>query len=272
MKKILVPIDLSPSSYNVCDYAALLAKTLGATIHLMHAYVEEVPVAEGPVTWAAPLQELRKQAEKSINKEIKSLEKKYAIEVEGEIRQGFKSDSISEVAKEIGADLIVMGVAHEKHNKLLGGTFLKVIRKSETPVLIVPEHISFKPIKNIVLTVDFTEMISSKSFDPLFAIVKKLGASLRVIHVEKKGADLNASEVPEKIQLEQTLSRISFVYHKIDNNDVEQGIMNFIEKYPTDWLVMVAHHHNFFERIFGDIHTRSVGFAIQLPLLVLHTK
>jgi hypothetical protein len=139
-------------------------------------------------------------------------------------------------------------------------------------VLIVPEHISFKPIKNIVLTVDFTEMISSKSFDPLFAIVKKLGASLRVIHVEKKGADLDASEVPEKIQLEQTLSRISFVYHKIDNNDVEQGIMNFIEKYPTDWLVMVAHHHNFFERIFGDIHTRSVGFAIQLPLLVLHTK
>ncbi|HEY1022209.1 MAG TPA: hypothetical protein VGE06_07835, partial [Flavisolibacter sp.] len=61
-------------------------------------------------------------------------------------------------------------------------------------------------------------------------------------------------------------------YDQVEHDDVDKGILNFVNIHPTDLLAMIAHHHSILERWFNPIHTRSVSFASRLPLLVLKTK
>jgi hypothetical protein len=136
----------------------------------------------------------------------------------------------------------------------------------------VPDKTSFAPIKHVVLASDFDMITNVSCFNPLFKIVQKFDASVQVFHVRKKGVDLSAAELPGKIQLGRAFSKISFLYQDVEDEDVEHGILHFIQSHPSDLLVMVAHHHNIFERIFGTVHTRSISFEAKLPLLVLTDK
>jgi nucleotide-binding universal stress UspA family protein len=272
MKKILVPVDFSRASRNASEYAALLAKAVGAEIHLLHVYKDLMPATVGPEPWTVTVSGLQSKNEVQINKEIEFLKKKYSINVNGDAKRGLKTNSIKKVAKEIGADVIVMAMKGGKKSKILTGTPLKAIRKLNTPVLIISENTAFLPVKNVVLAVDFREVNDSSCFDPLIGIVKKFDASLRVLHVEEKGADINAAEMPGKLELGRILGKVSYLYDKIENDDVEQGIQHFVQDHPTDLLVIVAHHHNIFEQIFGSVLTRSISVKIKLPLLILKDK
>jgi nucleotide-binding universal stress UspA family protein len=257
MKKILVPVDFSLASYSVVKYAAALAKQAGAGIHLLHVYTHTPVPVEVPVAWNYP-DGIREQHENDINDEIRLIKEQFQVEADGWIREGFTSDTINDVAKEVGADLIIIGIKSTRHNRLTGSTSLKIIRKTKLPVLVIPPAVRFAPVKNIILAIDFKEMIAGQSFDFLFSVVKKFNASLRVVHVDKPRSESDASGTAEKMQLDLVLSKISHIYHQVENENTDQGVYDFLQAHPAEWLVMIEHHHTFLERLFGEVHTRSV--------------
>ncbi len=269
MKKILVPIDFSRTSRNAEEYAASLAKVFGAEVQLLHVYKEILPPTVGPEPWTVTLSETQVENEKAISKEVSYLKKLYPVEVTYALKTGSRGRSINAIAEGIDADLIVMGMRRSRRNKILGSTVLTTIRKTKAPVLIIPDEAKFTAIRNIALAADFTEMVSGSYFDTLFEIYKKFDSFMHVLHVEQPGAELKASEVPEKLQLGMVLSRFTYQYEKIESYDVEEGIQNFVEKHPTDLLVLIAHHHSIYERMFETIHTKSLSFKMNLPLLVV---
>lgn len=269
MKKILVPIDFSGTSRNAEEYAVSLAKTFNAEVELLHVYRELFFPTAGPESWTITVSEVQIENEKLINKEVDYLKTMHGIDVKGNLLSGSKSKSISAFANETGADFIVMGMRSGRRSKLLGSTVLKTIRKTNLPILIVPDEAKFISIKHIVIAVDFTEMMGSSSFDALYDIFKKFDSSVYVLHVEHPGAELKASEVPEKLQLGLALSRFNYQYEKAESYEVEEAIQNFMDKHPGDLLVLIAHHHTIYERIFETIHTKSLSFQIKKPLLIL---
>jgi nucleotide-binding universal stress UspA family protein len=269
MKKILVPIDFSASSRAAEKYAASLAKITGAEISLLHVYLEFIPAAIGPEPWMYTETELHAKNRQEVAKEVKFIKDNYGVEVHGDIEIGYTGDTITSIARQSNADLIIMGMKGENKAKTWGSATLKTIRKTGIPVLVIPETFSFTPLKNIVLAVDFTEMVSGHSFKPLFQFIEQFDAVLRVLHVDRKGADLKVSEVPEKLQLGLALSNVSYLYERVESDDVENGILSFIENHPTDMLVMMAHHHNIFERMVGDVYTDDLSFEVKIPLLIL---
>lgn len=269
MKKILVSTDFSGVSRNAEEYAVLLAKIFEAKVHLLHVYRDLMPATVGPEPWTIEVSEKRVENEKLIAKEINYLKLKYGSDVEALVETGSRAKLIRSTAEKIEAGLIVMGMRGGKRSRILGSTVLNTIRKSKTPVLIVPEAAKFTALKNIVLAVDFTEMLTGSCFDPLLEICKKNDSSLKVLHVEDPRAELKASEVPEKMQLGLALSRFTYQYEKAEGYDVEDAIGRFLDKHPTDLLVLIAHHHTLYERIFETIHTKDISFKIKIPLLVL---
>ncbi|HEU4902323.1 MAG TPA: universal stress protein, partial [Flavisolibacter sp.] len=198
MKKLLVPIDFTPASRNASEYAVSLAKKLEAEVQLLHVYTEPMPVGNvpDPVFVATSLREENKLR---VGQEMDWLKKQYSMEVHGGSLAGYRGDTIKDTANETAADLIVMGAKPAHKNKILGSTTLKMIRKSPKPVLVIPEDARFRPLKNIVLAVDFSEMVGSAVLEPLFQLADAFGSSVRVLHVEKKGADMKASETAEKL-------------------------------------------------------------------------
>lgn len=269
MKKILVPTDFSGASRNAEEYAASLAKAFNAEITLLHVYREYLPATVGPEPWKVTIGGSHLENEKLINREVDYLKRQYSIDVKAVVQNGSRSSTIKDVANETQADLILMAIRSDRRSRIAGTTVLNTIRKTKVPVLIIPDGAKFNPIKNIVLAIDFDEMIDNTCIDPLFELYKKFDSSLRVLHVEEKVVESKASEVPEKLHMGVVLSRFTYQYDRMESYEIEEGIQNFIDKHPTDLLVLIAHHHTIYERLFETIHTKSLSLKIKLPLLVL---
>ena len=184
---------------------------------------------------------------------------------------GMASGVIKETAEEINAKLIVMGMKGAgKSTGIFGSTVTACIRKTKLPILIVPEEASFSPLKHIIFATDFQSKSNADRLNILVDIAKRSGSELKIIHVQKNDQEMNAIEIAGKIRTDIELGDLKHSYHTVINDDIEKGIIDFIEKNTTEMLVMVAHHHNIFERIFGSGHTNLIAYLSKVPLLVLH--
>ena len=144
--KILVPTDFSAPSAKALAYGGELARTFGASLHVLHA-VEE-PLAQGWNGYGLPvLPELRADvladAQRQLEQAVPRLERdRQATELV--IRLGEPWREIVTFARERQVDLIVMGT-HGRGGMahlLLGSVAEKVMRGAPCPVLTVrhPEH------------------------------------------------------------------------------------------------------------------------------------
>ncbi len=139
-KTILVPTDFGEASQSAIDYAVGLAKTLGATVVLLHAY--EIPVVgfpDGAMVVTADLGErMLEGAQSGLDKELARISAR-GVTVRSMVKQGDAWRSILDAAEEVGADLIVMGTHGRKGlpRVLIGSVAEKVVRTATIPVLTV---------------------------------------------------------------------------------------------------------------------------------------
>ena len=137
---ILVPADFSDDAGAALDLALDLGKRLGATVHLLHVYHRPVEMLS-PYGVALPPtvdREIRESAEKRLTVELERA-KKSGVECAAHVREGVAGFEIAETAKELGADLIVMGtrgLSGLKH-VLFGSVAERTVRTAECPVLSV---------------------------------------------------------------------------------------------------------------------------------------
>lgn len=263
--KILVPTDFSPVACDAENYAAQLAKQLHSSVHLLHVFTEYSPVLSIPETWAISLNQLKNKIDEQINLEVKRLSDTYGIAVSSEIREGFPGDIIAKAAEDIDADFIIAGI----DNPGSGSAIFSIIRQTNVPLIVIPRNYTYKPIRNIVLAVDLKEMSGHSLFSPLYSLYKNFDASLEVLHVHTPGMPEKPSEISGKIALSLSLASFSFEYNTIESENIDYSILDFVESHPADLLVMVARPHNILERIFGALHTTTIGENMFLPLLVL---
>lgn len=140
-KKILLPIDFSSTSEDAAAYAVMMAKTHKAALQVLHV----VDVSEDAAGLYVPHLSYEKFDKEMVTGATDMLVKFCSKACKGfknfeiEIVTGNPYKSILKVAKNSGADLVVMGAfGRGRLDKLLfGSTTERVMRKSKCPVLIV---------------------------------------------------------------------------------------------------------------------------------------
>ena len=270
MQTILVPIDFSPISRNASVYAAELARLFNARLLLFHAYMLPTPVSEVPYVMVTA-DEMQGENEALVKKEASQLQSTYGVEVEWLVRIGIASDEIKELTKERPVDLIAMGMKGAGGlDKIIGSTTTNVIRKVKTPVLIVPHDAGYKPIRHITYASDFTYNTSSSLFTPLQEVAKKLGAHIDILHVQKETVKME--ELAGKTATEKVFGSYDHDFVNVTSHSVTQGINEYLQTHSSELLVMVAHTHTFFERIFSKSRTSSMAYETKIPMLVLQDK
>jgi nucleotide-binding universal stress UspA family protein len=142
MKTILVPTDFSPHSEKALEVAKRLVKLTGGKIHLLHCFRINVG-GISPYGIAVP-EKFSRELREAAAKKIEDLEQRIAadgIEVEAHITSRFPSQAVSDLAEELGADLIVMGTRGATGLKhiLLGSVAERTLRIAPCPVLTVKE-------------------------------------------------------------------------------------------------------------------------------------
>ena len=139
-KRILVPIDGSPTSIRGLDEAIALAKLCGASLRLVHV-LDRVPMPAGE-TYTVDVFGLLREAGERIVQQAKARAAAAGLDVStflSEMLPGRVCDVVVEQAKEFGADLIVLGTHGRRgvSRLLVGSDAEQIVRVAPVPVLLV---------------------------------------------------------------------------------------------------------------------------------------
>ena len=154
IKKILYATDLSENARYAFSYAADMAQKYDAMVTILYVmenmnHTMEIQVRDlvGKDEWNKIKLEKQKFLTEKIKKRLEDFCTKMDSQIDScsllvediRITKGNPTEEILNASKELNADMIVMG-SHGYNilqDALLGGTARKVVRKSETPVLVV---------------------------------------------------------------------------------------------------------------------------------------
>lgn len=140
--RILVPIDFGAESKAALLAAASLARDLEASIHLLHVARDPILMVGTPelygVDWAKLRNDLVAEAKSRLAELARTVE---GVRVTHDVAVGGPADTIAQTAREMRADLIVMGT-HGRGalgHLLIGSVADRVIRLAHCPVMTVRE-------------------------------------------------------------------------------------------------------------------------------------
>ena len=135
---ILVPTDFSEFADHALDYAVMLATKLGAQVHVVNALtIPELGVPElGVALTSTMMGSMVQKNQAALDKLVAS---RPSANLNAILRTGDPRSVILQAAKELGADLIVMGTnSRQGFNRLLmGSTAARVLQQAQLPVLVV---------------------------------------------------------------------------------------------------------------------------------------
>jgi len=138
-KHILVPTDLGEGGEQALDYACELAKALGAQVHLLNVIgIPAIGVPEmGIAMNSTVIDQLAVDNQAALDRLAKA---KCSVPI-GQVlvKTGDTRDVINQTAKELGADLIVMGTHGRRGiaRAFLGSVAETVVRSAPCAVLTV---------------------------------------------------------------------------------------------------------------------------------------
>jgi nucleotide-binding universal stress UspA family protein len=151
-KHIVATTDLSPESFPAVSYAGHLAKSEGAKLTVVHvphstslAYTDFVPPIDMMNIDTAIEDAAREELEGWCRAHLKGVPKVSIV-----VRRGVTHDAICNVAREVGASVIVMAT-HGRNglgHLVLGSVTERVLRDAPCPVLVIkPPVKSRRPTK-----------------------------------------------------------------------------------------------------------------------------
>lgn len=151
MKKVLIALDYDPTAQKIAEAGYKLAKTMGAETFLVHVISDPVYYASrdySPIMGFNGFMDLGTVRKDS----IEGLREASTVYLENSrnhlgddgiqllVREGDFADAILKAAKEIHADVIVIGSHSQKwlEKIVMGSVTEKVLNQSTIPLFIVP--------------------------------------------------------------------------------------------------------------------------------------
>lgn len=151
MKKILIAMDYNPTAQKVAEGGFSLAKSMNAEVTLLHVITDPVFYATSgysPImgfngfTDVSPMvldsiEGLKNAALQYLEKSKQHLGDKT---IQTMVKEGDFAETIMDTAKEIHADIIVLGSHSQKwlENIVMGSVTEKILHHSKIPLFIIP--------------------------------------------------------------------------------------------------------------------------------------
>jgi nucleotide-binding universal stress UspA family protein len=141
ISKILVAVDFSENSARALDAAIAHATKFGASVELVHAFENLLPVVYFPGVSSPDvsfLSEARNAAKAMLERDRERV-KSSGIEVRTHLAEVPAAGAITELAEEIGADLLVVGThGHTGLSRaMMGSVAERTVRHAPCSVLVV---------------------------------------------------------------------------------------------------------------------------------------
>ena len=227
-RPIIVPWDFSQVAENAFQHAVNISKSLKRDILLLHVVAEEKDAGS-----------MKGEMEASSEK----LGKEYGIKPHTTIVGGSIFHAIGNTAKEMKAEMIIMGTHGVKGaQKLFGSKALKVVVSSRIPFLVVQDKPAKEKIDTILLPIDFKSENKEKA-NWIYYLARNFGAKFIIFKSKSK----------DKGFKRKTLSNIKYVETFLKGHDIEyeivtssgkqsfkKEIVSFAKEHDADLVLVMA--------------------------------
>lgn len=265
--KIIIPIDFSENSINALEFAIALAGKKDGEIFLVHVIESVFDFASQA---SVALVSMEKDA-KFLMQKIVETHKESNLKFTQIIKEGTASISVTRLARDLEATLIVMGTQGASGIKvaLIGSTTINVIKESSVPVLVVPTESNASDIRKIALALEFATH-EEKFIDWVVNMSLRWELGMEFVHVQSNS---NFVEDPGIKKLEHLVTTsfpgLPVKIHTFYGNTPVEGLDQFLEENENVILVMCHQHKNLWEQVLSRSQTMQMVFHSKVPLLVM---
>lgn len=276
MKNILLPTDFSKCSSNAIWYALHLFKGTPCTFHFLSVY-KATKYTSGDLMQASAgdslhdilISESRTKLEKLISKaEEFSATEDYQFSAITDY--DVFTDSINKFLISEKIDLIVMGTdgISDTSEKLFGSHTLRVIRKVNAPLLIIPEHAKFHRLNRLLLSLETSADFNLTDLHPLLKHIGNHSFSLEILEMidPKEGV-----EDKKEQELRTLFSRYNPGFHRVKDVAFPEAISTLVQTMPIDMNILPVKKEEFLERLFGS-NLSKIIYTTKVPLFILHSR
>jgi nucleotide-binding universal stress UspA family protein len=259
MKNILIPFDFSEESINALKYAIEFAgndKTL--KLHLLH--VSGTPMEKG--------------AEEKLQQKFRDLIMQYkgsnVPEILFTLKTGELTKTIVEIRKNKGVDLVIMGTKGAETGENHVTQTSKFVLDADLPVLVIPLNYEFK-LNKILLALGEAEMDDTSTLNILLEVSRSSNAEVHVLTVAKNKENQGYSEADESNEntLQYYLEKFYSHHSFSENEDIVQGIDDYIKKNNMDMLAIMPNTHSKDSKPSKGKLTQVLTLKSNIPVLVL---
>ena len=198
---------------------------------------------------------------------VKSVDRK-KVDIKLISSKGSVIESVEAVDHEIGIDLIIVGAKSNsiKEEVFLGSTAGSIVKKTNLPVLTVPEAYIYKPINTILLAFKSGIIKSKTALNPLKFIVKHLKPEVNSLLVKTVGYK------EEDLVLDPHLSKLQTTFTVTENATTFQGVLEHFKTHNPDILCVFRRKRGFFKKLWEKNTILKQEFHTSIPLLILKGK
>lgn len=203
--KILIPIDFSETSLLAIRHGAFMAQLTKGNVHLMHVINKhyESYVIIGQPVMLDTISKMTDTVTAKLNELAEDIRRDYGVTVNCIVSEGNPTTEIIKTAKELKATLVVMGTHGYSplEELVIGSNALKVITKSNCPVMAMSEEATRFGYQKILLPIDTSEHTRQKVVYTL-ELAKSFSAHVYCVGI------LAADEENKKTPMEVIMTQI----------------------------------------------------------------
>ena len=260
MNHVLVPIGSKENASNTLQYAIDFAKEIGAKVFVFRAY----KVLSKAGTFININDILERETNLYIQTMISSVDTK-GVDVKMISAKGGTVESINSVHEELGIDLIVVGPRSNsiKEEVFLGSTSGSIVKQTEIPVLIVPEHYKFSPFK-VALTAFKSGILEQQDvLTPLQEIKSLFKTKVNLLLVK------TPEYKEEDLIVDASLKALQNTFSISENVTTFQGVLEHFQSNNPDLLCVFRRKKGFFQKLWEKNTVLKSEFHCSIPLLIL---
>jgi nucleotide-binding universal stress UspA family protein len=279
MKRILVPVDFSPTSKKASRYAVDIASRSGGTVILCHFFK---PLKSSDAGAPHNVRATNHHLEANNLKRLQRLKKKVLadtkeVTVSTLVGRIPVVKNILKFAESNQIDFIVMGTQGATGLKKItvGSVAAKVMERSGIPVLLVPEKFAWKKPEKIVFTTTISKS-DNNVLPVLLSFANLYRTQITVVNLRDPHQMYGYKEKEEfemyAYSVQRTFDDVNIKFRQLDTFSVEKTMETLYDEIPYDVLIMARRKLDFVSRFVQKSFTKKMAHITELPLLIVPEK
>lgn len=277
MKNILLLTDFTSKSNAAHDYAMQLFKGQRCTFHLLSIQkvweytMDDLMVANPKDTLDVGLLGDDRTKLNAVIERLKGQTADEHFNFESSVDYDVFTNAINEAVAAHKIEMIVCGSDGRSGfiEAIFSSHALRIIRKVDCPVLLIPKGVLYEEPKIIQYLLDYDDLFEMCGKEPFIEFARKFKSEINVLRLTF-GYDMEPTECEEEHhEIQKFFPSNSVTYHTYVDKDPVGVIQEELGKKPAQLQILSAQNQTFLERIFSNSHLSKIVNTATIPLLIL---